>query len=302
MAAAGTSMRIRVWRLLRDGVPQTRAAEILGVSRGLVSYHARRLVEQGHLRLRVSSGSVRIYEAGAGEAHEPGKNGASRNGGKPHGAARIHRGCYKWAVQGPPQKEPPWERTWTAKRKGAVTGTLCRLLEYRVAGALYRIRETVGKSRRSLMVWPPEDWVSHPDDVAVVEHSRLKRAAAAVRAFAKEYGYLLGGVLSQIQPTEYGFAVQGGGVVGRPGIDTVSKDGSPPGSMEWDVQDNRIAESIVALPQWREEMERHLGAVEEEIPVQRGFLTRIVRAKQAHLENDRLTAQALVPPDDREVV
>jgi len=221
--------RLRVYRLLAEGHAMAKVASRLGIHRSTVLKHKNALEKHGAIRHAGGSSPI-LYERGprAAEFEADMAAVALDRGGRsrrcpptPQMKVRVHRGGFMWKVRSGPQVAPAWEKDWAA------SSVRCSEGAFTFDGRRYRVRETRGRRSTSLLFEPEEEWVDGSVDLQDVRRSRHARAARAVRAFAKRYGYDLVGRLYSAQPDEFALPVSDMGPVGVPGESEAWIDHSP---------------------------------------------------------------------------
>jgi DNA-binding transcriptional ArsR family regulator len=259
---ARDSSRLRVLRLLADGVGVRRVARILGMTRQAVDKHALALEKEGAV-CRVPHTNPRLYEPGpllrevmenlvaheGNQADRPGRSALQPS-------IRVDAGTWGWRVLGGPDREPPWSRRWVA------SGVSNARMSYAHGGVVYRVWERRGRDAVSLGIQPPPEW-RPAASVTRAQTQRARACAQAMRAFAEEFGYRLQGALEEEQPTEYAMAAPGLAPAGRPGLDGAWVDESPgEGQSELESRSAEVVAAVARLPGTLAESDRRFAAIE----------------------------------------
>ncbi|MGQ0535083.1 MAG: hypothetical protein ACT4PT_03320 [Methanobacteriota archaeon] len=295
--AHASPTKLRVYRLLREGYGIRFVADRLGVSRQAVHLHSLELERIGALRRVPGAKSPLMFEAGprAADFEAAARQGGDRPGRSgrqaPLAAARVHGGGYRFRVVAGPDREPPWAKRWLA------SGVQNQALRRAYGGRTLRFWLTNGAGGRTLVIQPPEEYVSHPETLRAVRETRRAQVAAAAREFAREYRFVLQGAIEDTQPVEIAFAAPGLARTGTPGEDAVWVDTSEgEGAPEIETGSPAIAAAVAELPRWRDDLERRLGYVNEELEAHRAVLGQIVTLQEKAALAQRQVVTALVPP------
>lgn len=275
-------MRARVWRLLLERLDVPEVARRVGLSRQAVLSHAKALIHAGALEreskprapLRVRPGPRADAFARAVEEETTGPRGVVV-------AAPWKAHAWSWGIYftSGPRVEPAGARRVEASKVARLVWVQA------VEGEEWTLAAYLGKSRRTLAVYPPPVWVDAGSARAVLDQ-RARVAEGVLRAAGRAYGFAILGAVRQLGPAEFALPAPGLRKEGVAGQSVVWVDETPPPS-SLETRALSVVEAVGELPDFMLRCAR----VEDDLRAQLAALlsNQEAQAKVSRLVVDRTT-------------
>lgn len=206
-------LRLKIYRMLIEGYVKERIAQILKKSKSLIHYHVKKLEEEGIIKRVPGSKSPILYTRGINylkaeqQLKKYGEN-IDHQGWLVVQASpqvRYHRIGYRFKVQKPASKEPPWQHRWRAS--GVQYSEMIISLEN---GGKWdkniRIREIKGKNSISIVIWLPEYICTNKEELEQAVKLKEHQAIKVANWLQKHFGYQLG-IIEEYQEPHFAIPI-----------------------------------------------------------------------------------------------
>lgn len=290
----GEVLRAIAWPMLSRGSTCSQAAKKIGVAPRTIRSAAAWMVRHQYLSEEAPGARPQLYRRGPRAAvmdslaESAQMDRGVRSGPRSAGfAARIHRGQYRWGLDGPPRSRPEGAKMWRA------SGVENWRFPWRYAGKRYRVQEAQGVRRQSIVISTEEEWSTDPAVVGQVGRVVLAEVATAGRALAKAHGYVLVGELVVVQEPEAAFRADGLPSFGKPGIDALHADKSK-GYTEIETTVGDAAVAFLQLPEFMHTAVGRLDHIEGAMGQVMAVMDRLLRVQEAGVAVEQRVAMALL--------
>ena len=266
-------LRLKIYKYLVEGYAKERIAQILKKPKSLIHYHVKKLEEENIVRRVPGSKNPILYTRGINylkaenQLKKYGEN-ADHQGWlivQASPQVRYHRIGYRFKVQKPPSKQPPWQRQWQAS--GVQYSEMTISLEN---GGKWdrniRIREIKGKNSSSIVIWLPEYICESKEELEQAVKLKEQQAIKVANFLQKNFGYQLG-LIEEYQEPHFAIPIPKhvAEAAVRAGIRTekVWIDVSDGGELETD--DTQTAVTLMSLPEITAQLARRADDQEKRI-------------------------------------
>jgi DNA-binding transcriptional ArsR family regulator len=321
-------LRLKIYRLLVEGYAKERIAQILKKPKSLIHYHVKKLEEEGIVKRVPGSKSPILYTRGINylKAEEQlkkyGENTDHQGWLVVQASPRVryHRIGYRFKVQSPPSRTPPWQKQWQAS--GVQYSEMVITLEN---GGKWdkniRIREIKGKNS-SIVIWLPEYVCNSKEELEQAVKLKESQAIKVANWLQKHFGYRLG-IIEEYQEPHFAIpipkhvaeaAVRAGIRTEKVWIDVSGGEG------DLETNDEEMAITLMSLPEITANLAKKADSQEKRMLMLETALrnivefaihqTKIIDALQQMLANakvsvgsaDELLNHKPKPDDRRDVV